>query len=206
MMIVGALGLAANLVVMQLLRAGSRRASTSRAPTSRSSRTPQDRRRDHRDLGPRSPAAIEVGHRRCRRDRDLRRRPSRHPGPRGSDCPGPARAPAGVDPAQVEEQLAALPGVSDVHGLHLWTLTSGMNVATAHLLSTPGARPRGRAGSGSGTAARRFRRRARHSAGGTHLRAVLRIELVTEHTTHPGESRNARRCGDAGERHDTGHR
>ena len=43
-------------------------------------------------------------------------------------------APAGVDPEEVAGTLAAVPGVADVHDLHLWTLTSGMNVATAHLM------------------------------------------------------------------------
>ncbi len=49
-------------------------------------------------------------------------------------------APAGVDPRAVADQLSALPGVADVHDLHLWTLTSGMNVATAHLVAAPEAR------------------------------------------------------------------
>ena len=31
--------------------------------------------------------------------------------------------------------LSAVPGVADVHDLHVWTLTSGMNVATAHLMT-----------------------------------------------------------------------
>jgi cobalt-zinc-cadmium efflux system protein len=43
--------------------------------------------------------------------------------------------PAGMDPAAVERDLRTLPGVADVHDLHLWTLTSGMNVATAHLVT-----------------------------------------------------------------------
>ena len=48
-------------------------------------------------------------------------------------------APAGMDPAAVEAALCAVPGVETVHDLHLWTLTSGMHVATAHLvaLATP---------------------------------------------------------------------
>lgn len=48
-------------------------------------------------------------------------------------------APPGVDPAKVSADLAAIPGVDDVHDVHLWTLTSGMNVATAHLVTTGGA-------------------------------------------------------------------
>ncbi|MEV4400245.1 cation diffusion facilitator family transporter, partial [Nonomuraea sp. NPDC049607] len=43
--------------------------------------------------------------------------------------------PEGVDAAAVAADLAAVEGVRDVHDLHLWTLTSGMNVATAHLVT-----------------------------------------------------------------------
>lgn len=43
--------------------------------------------------------------------------------------------PAGLDPGAVDRDLRTLPGVADVHDLHLWTLTSGMNVATAHLVT-----------------------------------------------------------------------
>src|SRR5690606_40183319 len=44
-------------------------------------------------------------------------------------------APAGVEPDQVTADLVAVDGVQDVHDLHLWTLTSGMHVATAHLVT-----------------------------------------------------------------------
>jgi len=43
--------------------------------------------------------------------------------------------PEGMDPAAVLADLAAIEGVRDVHDLHLWTLTSGMNVATVHLVT-----------------------------------------------------------------------
>jgi cobalt-zinc-cadmium efflux system protein len=43
--------------------------------------------------------------------------------------------PEGVDAGAVAADLAAIAGVRDVHDLHLWTLTSGMNVATAHLVT-----------------------------------------------------------------------
>lgn len=46
-------------------------------------------------------------------------------------------APAGIDPGEVEAALAAVPGVVEVHDLHVWTLTSGMHVATAHLVAAP---------------------------------------------------------------------
>ncbi|MFI7424511.1 cation diffusion facilitator family transporter [Nonomuraea sp. NPDC049684] len=43
--------------------------------------------------------------------------------------------PEGMDASVVAADLAAIEGVRDVHDLHLWTLTSGMNVATAHLVT-----------------------------------------------------------------------
>ncbi|WP_448070664.1 cation diffusion facilitator family transporter [Georgenia yuyongxinii] len=48
-------------------------------------------------------------------------------------------APADMDPEAVSSILGDVPGVAQVHDLHLWTLTSGMNVATAHLVAAPGA-------------------------------------------------------------------
>lgn len=46
--------------------------------------------------------------------------------------------PPDVNAADVEADLAALVGVVDVHDLHLWTLTSGMEVASAHLMVAEG--------------------------------------------------------------------
>jgi len=46
-------------------------------------------------------------------------------------------APAGVDLDAVSSDLAAIDGVVDVHDLHVWTLTSDMEVVTAHLMTTP---------------------------------------------------------------------
>jgi cobalt-zinc-cadmium efflux system protein len=42
-------------------------------------------------------------------------------------------APQGLDVGAISAELTALPGVEDVHDLHVWTLTSGMEVASAHL-------------------------------------------------------------------------
>lgn len=42
-------------------------------------------------------------------------------------------APVRVSMAEVEQSLETLDGVKEVHDLHLWTLTSGMDVATVHL-------------------------------------------------------------------------
>jgi cobalt-zinc-cadmium efflux system protein len=44
-------------------------------------------------------------------------------------------APAGVDVDRVSADLCGLEGVIEIHDLHLWTLTSGMHVATAHLVT-----------------------------------------------------------------------
>lgn len=51
------------------------------------------------------------------------------------------QAPAGMDPDLVAAQLQQVAGVRDLHDLHLWTLTSGMNVASAHVVATGGADP-----------------------------------------------------------------
>lgn len=42
-------------------------------------------------------------------------------------------APVGVDLGSVAEDLTAIEGVMSVHDLHIWTLTSGMDTASAHL-------------------------------------------------------------------------
>lgn len=48
-------------------------------------------------------------------------------------------APKGIDPHQIADELAAIDGVQGVHDVHLWELTSGMTVATAHLVATDSA-------------------------------------------------------------------
>lgn len=47
--------------------------------------------------------------------------------------------PRHLDAEGIEADLAAVPSVAEVHDLHLWTLTSGMDVLTAHLRLTEGA-------------------------------------------------------------------
>jgi cobalt-zinc-cadmium efflux system protein len=42
-------------------------------------------------------------------------------------------APSHVDVAAIRSELASLEGVQDVHDVHVWTLTSGMEVGSAHL-------------------------------------------------------------------------
>ena len=47
-------------------------------------------------------------------------------------------APERVDVAELTGALGSLPGVGEVHDVHVWTLTSGMEVASAHLTVGPG--------------------------------------------------------------------
>ena len=44
-------------------------------------------------------------------------------------------APAHLDMGMLTDQLAAIDGVIDVHDLHVWTLTSDMEVASVHLMT-----------------------------------------------------------------------
>ncbi|MCX4553783.1 cation diffusion facilitator family transporter [Streptomyces sp. NBC_01387] len=46
-------------------------------------------------------------------------------------------APKDVDMAEVRAHILALPGVADVHDLHVWTITSGMPVLSAHVVVSP---------------------------------------------------------------------
>jgi cobalt-zinc-cadmium efflux system protein len=47
--------------------------------------------------------------------------------------------PKGVDLESVRAHILEAPGVIDVHDLHAWTITSGMNVVSAHVVLAPGA-------------------------------------------------------------------
>lgn len=82
-------------------------------------------------------------------------------------------APVGIHPPDAEAALHAVPDVVGVHDLHLWTLTSGMHVATAHLVCRDGADP------------------TRVLTGAA---AVLRERFAIEHATIQVEPRSARAC------------
>ena len=47
-------------------------------------------------------------------------------------------APAHLNVASLQADLAAIAGVVDVHDVHVWTLTSEMDVASAHVMITSG--------------------------------------------------------------------
>jgi cobalt-zinc-cadmium efflux system protein len=42
--------------------------------------------------------------------------------------------PAGIDSEEVGRRMAAVPGVREVHDLHIWTITSGFPALSAHVL------------------------------------------------------------------------
>jgi cobalt-zinc-cadmium efflux system protein len=47
-------------------------------------------------------------------------------------------APAGFDPEQIGRELASQPGVTEVHDLHIWEVTSGFPAASAHIVVDAG--------------------------------------------------------------------
>ncbi len=49
--------------------------------------------------------------------------------------------PRGVDMVAVRGHILEAEGVADVHDLHAWTITSGMNVVSAHVVLKPAADP-----------------------------------------------------------------
>jgi cobalt-zinc-cadmium efflux system protein len=73
----------------------------------------------------------------------------------------------------VTADLQAIDGVDDVHDLHVWTLTSGMHVATAHLVARD-----------TTTATRVL----------TEARRVLRTDHGIEHATLQVEAAADRGC------------
>lgn len=82
-------------------------------------------------------------------------------------------APAGIVPAEAESALRGVSDVLDVHDLHLWTLTSGMHVATAHLVCRDSADP---------------------TRVLTQAAAVLRERFEIDHATIQVEPRSAQAC------------
>ena len=49
--------------------------------------------------------------------------------------------PKGLDMALVRSHILEAPGVTECHDLHVWTITSGMNVVSAHVIVAPEANP-----------------------------------------------------------------
>ncbi|GAA2742405.1 cation diffusion facilitator family transporter [Terrabacter aerolatus] len=88
-------------------------------------------------------------------------------------------APAGMHPDDAERALREVAGVVEVHDLHVWTLTSGMNVATAHLV-TAAAQP-GEASADAGTIL-------------AQAAAVMRDRFGIEHATLQVEPAGSSAC------------
>jgi cobalt-zinc-cadmium efflux system protein len=72
----------------------------------------------------------------------------------------------------LRHELAALPGVHDVHDVHVWTLTSGMEVGSAHLSIDAEANP--------GTVLSAARRLLREGHGLPHF--TVQVEPPGAHT------------------------
>ncbi|MMZ63575.1 Cadmium, cobalt and zinc/H(+)-K(+) antiporter [compost metagenome] len=47
-------------------------------------------------------------------------------------------APAAIDQTEVKNALLAIEGVEDVHDLHIWTITSGFDSLSGHVLIRDG--------------------------------------------------------------------
>ena len=50
-------------------------------------------------------------------------------------------SPRGLEVEDVRRHILDAPGVADVHDLHAWTITSGLNVVSAHVVMQPDADP-----------------------------------------------------------------
>lgn len=46
------------------------------------------------------------------------------------------RTPDGMDPHQISAKLREIPGVTDVHHIHLWSMDGSANLATVHLVTS----------------------------------------------------------------------
>jgi cobalt-zinc-cadmium efflux system protein len=47
-------------------------------------------------------------------------------------------APEGIRPTEIADALRVQPGVTDVHDLHVWEISSGFPALSAHVLVEPG--------------------------------------------------------------------
>ncbi len=54
--------------------------------------------------------------------------------------------PRGVDPAQIRQHIIGVAGVVDVHDLHVWAITSGVPVLSAHVIVDEACISQGRSG------------------------------------------------------------
>jgi len=64
--------------------------------------------------------------------------------------------PKGISIDEVTAALNGIPGVRDAHDVHVWSLTSGRNIATTHLVIAEGADHQGIIDAANRTLAKRF--------------------------------------------------
>ena len=179
MLVVAILGLVVNIVVFALLRAGARDNLAMESAYT-------DAIADAAGSVGVIVAAVVVADRRMGSDRPDRRRVDR-----GLDPPARGRsesrairvllqvAPEHVDLDEIRDELLAVPGVVDVHDLHVWTLTSEMEVATAHVMIGADADAHAVLDQAQ-SLLRRPRHRARdHPGRARRPRRVRRAQLVT---------------------------
>ncbi|MGA4544085.1 cation diffusion facilitator family transporter [Uniformispora flossi] len=103
-------------------------------------------------------------------------------------------APAGIDPDQVGDRMAAADQVVEVHDLHIWQITTGQPALSAHVLVTPG---------GDCHAVRRAMQRELKTAYGiTH--ATLQVDHLGEDTDEGLLQIGTPPRADAHGRHDDG--
>ena len=81
-------------------------------------------------------------------------------------------APEGIDPDAIGRELAAQPGVAEVHDLHIWEVTSGFTAISAHIVVDAGHDCHEIRRALSTAAARPLRARALDAAGRARARAA----------------------------------
>ena len=110
-------------------------------------------------------------------------------------------APPGLDLDAVAGELSAIDEVINVHDLHVWTLTSDMEVASAHLRVADGSDSHGVLDSGAGATAHPLSDRPRHAAGrADRPHRLLRGGVVIEPSgwCHVATARNGSPVSSAG--------
>ena len=111
-------------------------------------------------------------------------------------------APARVDLVRLRGELAAISGVVDVHDLHVWTLTSDMDAASAHLVTADGVDPHGVLDSARGrcsptsTGSATARSRSNPSATPAAPRSIGRTAAMASYTVNKAAVEHAKRLID----------
>ncbi|HET9480346.1 MAG TPA: cation diffusion facilitator family transporter [Candidatus Polarisedimenticolia bacterium] len=85
--------------------------------------------------------------------------------------------PRGLDPAEVARAIETMPGVRGVHDLHIWCITSGMTALSGHVILDGAAL-------------------ARSDDALNHMKEMLRLRFLIEHTTIQIESESYTEVGE----------